>query len=116
MIDMSELLCDPDFCEEFTVLRKSGDWINRRWVETEQKISVMGVATAVNNKDFDMLPEGDRVSGLRTFYTNIELCGSSDTSTADICEYRGSKYRIFQVFNYSNNGFYKAMGKLVGGV
>lgn len=116
MIDMSELLYDQDFCEEFKILRSSGEYINHRWEPSIEIIHVTGIAAVVSSKDFDMLPEGDRVSGLRTFYTMQELRGSSNEATADICEYHGQKYRLFQVLDHSNNGFYKAIGKLIGGV
>lgn len=116
MIDMSELLYDQDFCEEFKILRSSGQYVNHRWQPSTEVINVTGIATTVNSKDFDMLPEGERVSGLRTFYSMQELRGSSGEATADICEYHGQQYRLFQIFDYSNNGFYKAIGKLIGGV
>lgn len=116
MIDISELLYDLDFCEEFKILRGTGAWVNHRWEEVEEIIAVMGIATSVSKKDFEMLAEGDRVSGLRTFYTKDEIRGSSGENTSDIFEYRGEQYKIIQVFNYSNNGFYKAIGGLIGGV
>lgn len=115
MIDVREMLYDPDFCEEFNIIRKTGDWVNHRWVDTPETITVTGIATPINSKDMDMLPEGDRISGLKTFYADQVLRGSNDEATADICEYNGDQYRIFQVFEYNKYGFYKGIGKLIGG-
>ncbi len=65
-----------------------------------------------------MLPEGDRVHALKTFYTDaaqpMRLTGSETTS--DICEYKGERYRLLQVYDYSDFGFYKAIGARIGGV
>lgn len=118
MINIGELIFDSDFCTEFKILRQvGGKWENRRWIGGEsKKIKVTGIVTAVNSKDIEMLPDGDRVHGLKTFYTDQELRLTDQEATSDICEYQDKQYRLLQVFNYSNNGYYKAIGTLIGGI
>lgn len=118
MIDVSELLCDPDLCTAFTIVRHGGGrWEKRRWTgETPERIEAVGIVTATAGKDLERLPEGDRAHGLKTFYTAQELRLTGQEATSDLCEYRGRCYRLLQVFDYSQNGYYKAIGTLIGGM
>lgn len=116
MIDVAELIHDPDFCTEFDIIRKSGVQVRGRWVAKDETIPVTGIVTAVNSKDLQILAEGDRTNGLKTFYAVEELRGSSDKATADVCKYKDKFYRLIQDFNYSDFGYYKAIGTLLGGV
>lgn len=117
MIRVEEVIFDADFCVEFVIVRKiKGEWVNGRQSEGTKKINVYGIVNSTSSKDMEMLPEGDRIHGLKTFYTNQELYLTSNQTTADICEYQGKKYRLLQGFDYGNNGYYKAIGTLVGGV
>lgn len=116
MIDVAELIHDPDFCVNFNIFRKSGSWVKGRWITEDEIIPVTGIVTAVNSKDLQILAEGDRTNGLKTFYAIEELRGSSDKATADVCEYKGKQYRLIQDFDYSDFGYYKAIGTFLGGV
>ena len=117
MINVSELLCDPDFCVEFKIVRNTGKRENRRWVAVDKPklIQVLGIVNSTSSEDIEMIPEGDRVQGLKTFYSGNEFRLTDDKTTSDIVEYKGKRYRLLQVFDYSNNGYYKAIGTLQGG-
>lgn len=117
MINIGELIYDPDFCTEFKIIRKNvGTWTCGRQTEQTKILNVIGIVTSVSSKDLEMMPEGDRVHGIKTFYTDKQLRITGNESTSDICEYQGKQYRLLQVFDYNNNGFYKAIGTLIGGV
>ncbi len=117
MINVGELVHDPNFCTEFKLHRKlPGEWIGGRQKQKEKIVDIEGVVTATNSKDMEMLAEGDRVHGLKTFYADIEMRLTNNESTSDICEYKGQRYRLLQVFDYSDFGYYKAIGTLIGGM
>lgn len=119
MINVGELIHDPDFCTNFTILRNLlGEWIEGRYSELKQRLEVEGIVTATTSKDMEMLPEGDRTHGLKTFYVDAEteLRLTDDETMSDICEYKGQRYRLLQVFEYGDYGYYKAIGTRIGGV
>jgi len=79
------------------------------------------VVIAANTKDVNMMPEGDRIAGLMTFYTNadkpifVTRNLSEDQGTSDEIEWRGERYRVMQTFPYQDYGYIKAMGtRMVG--
>lgn len=116
MIDLSELIHDPDFCTSFIVIKKSEPiWNKGELAQTETKLNVEGIVLPSSSKDIDMLPEADRIHGLKSFFTDECVFTLTDTEkTSDICIYRGRKYKLLQVFDYSDNGYYKAIGTMIG--
>lgn len=116
MIDLSELIHDEDFCTVFTVVKKSDpQWIKGEVFYTELEIKVEGIVLPSSSKDIELLPEADRVNGLKSFFTDecaFEI--TDDEKTSDICIYKGKKYKLLHVFDYSANGYYKAIGSLIG--
>ena len=64
-----------------------------------------------------MLDLADHVHGTKTFYTNeIELEVSNTEKTSDTIVWRGQRYRLLHVWDYRDNGYWKAIGDLLGGV
>lgn len=115
MIDMAEMLHDPDFCTTFIVIRKiPGEWIQGEQLQTERRLYIEGIVLPSSSKDIDMLPEGDRRSGLKTFFAEEELKVTDTETTSDICVFKGRYYKLIHVFDYEANGFYKAIGTLAG--
>lgn len=115
MIDMTELIHDPDFCTTFTVVRKlPGAWVQGEQTVQETTFPVEGIVLPSTSKDIEMLPEGDRRSGLKTFFADVELKVTDTETTADICVYKGCRYKLIHAFDYEANGFYKAIGTLAG--
>lgn len=116
MVDVSELIHDVDFCTVFNVYRKKADqWSGGRQVQMEEKIEVKGIVLPASSEDIEMLPEGERTQGLKAFYACRELRLTDSETTSDICEYKGRRYRLLQVYDYSDFGYYKAIGTRIGG-
>ena len=64
-----------------------------------------------------MLDLADHVHGTKNFYTNeIELEVSNTEKTSDTIVWRGQRYRLLHVWDYRDNGYWKAIGDLLGGV
>ena len=116
MIDVSELIIDPDFAQPYTVHRKSGAWSEGVFNEIESELQFNGVIIVANTQDVNMMPEGDRIAGLMTFYTTadnpifVTRNLSSDQGTSDEIEWRGERYKVMQTFPYTDYGYIKAVG------
>ena len=63
MIDVSEVVNDPDFTQAITVYRQSGYWSAGRWVGTETAPTLQAGGTAASAFDLQHLPEAERHTG-----------------------------------------------------
>lgn len=116
-IDLGELIHDPDFCTTFKVVKQGEPtWVQGVATQTPTEIIVEGIVGPSSAKDLELLPEGDRQTGMKTFYTDCCSLDVTDTeATSDVCIWRGNRYKLIHAFDYSDNGYYKAIGTLLGG-
>lgn len=112
MIDVSELLTDPDFCTEFTLVKKTGEFVQGKFVTQEEEINIVGVTEPVSGRELEILPEADRLKNLRTFYapSDVPLSVSSDGTISDSIIYGGKRFKLISGQNYSDFGYWQAMG------
>ncbi len=115
MIDVSELINDPDFASDFTVYRKTGEFIEGGYSQTETAIPMTGVVIPSSPDELAMVPEGDRVTGANTFYATEALYRTREGGTSDEILWNGERYRVVHVWDRSANGFYKAMAARMAG-
>lgn len=119
MINVSEIITDPDFAQEFTVYRSSGSFIRGVWTEsTPITIKMRGVVTVMNGRELNMLEEGDRIAGGMTFHSCDEIFVTrigDKQGTSDKIKWRGEYYKVANVFPYVDYGFYKASGVRIKG-
>ena len=79
-----------------------------------------GTITVANTQDVNMLPEGDRIAGLMTFYSTADnpifvTRNGEVKGTSDELEWRGERYRVIQTFPYLDYGYIKAICKRMSG-
>lgn len=114
---LEELTFDPDFCDTFIVEKHKETWEEGSPITTVTSTTVTGIAAPSSPKDVEMLDLADHVHGTKTFYTNeIDLEISNTEKTSDTIVWRGQRYRLLHVWDYRDNGYYKAIGELLGGV
>lgn len=113
MIDVSRLITDPDFCEPFTIRRRVGKWEAGRFVTTPEDTAVNGIVEPTNGDDLEQVPEGDRVSGMMTFYTKQPVYLAQDKQQSDELIWRGKLYKAVQILDWSRHGFYKVIASFV---
>lgn len=116
MINVSEILNDPDLTQSFIVHRKSGTWIDGRFVQTETDLTFWGVVENANPKEMFQVPEGDKISGMVKFYSTSEMFTTREEGTSDEIEFRGDRYRVLTVNDWSNFGYFCAIGVYMEGV
>ena len=112
MIDVSRLITDPDFCEPFTIRRRIGHWEAGRFIAVPEDTAVTGIVEPTNGDDLEQLPEGDRVSGMMTFYTKQPVYLAQDKRQSDEIIWRGKTYKAQHILNWSRHGFYKVIAAL----
>ena len=124
MINVSELITDVDFVQQYTVYRNTGSFVRGVFTSTETTLTFYGTVVAANVKDVQMMPEGDRIEGLMVFYsttdkpiytTRVANGDSTTTGTSDQILWRGNRYRILQVYPYLDYGYVKAIGSRMDG-
>lgn len=119
MIDVSEIITDPDFAQLFYVYRSTGSFIKGVWTESaSEEIEMYGVVTVANAKELRMVPEGDRIQGAMDFYSldAIYVTRTGTTAgTSDKILWRGDYYKILNVKQWIDYGFYSATGERIAG-
>lgn len=113
MIDVSRLLTDPDFCEPFVIRRRVGKWEAGRFIAAPEDTAVTGIVEPTNGDDLEQLPEGDRVSGMMTFYTKQPVYLAQDKRQSDEIIWRGKTYKAQHILDWSRHGFYKVIASYV---
>ncbi len=116
MLDVSEVILDPDFAQEYPIWRRPGAWVGGRWVPgTEYRVRAYGTVTVATTRDLEQVPEGDRVKGMMCFYSDREIFTTREEGTSDEPEWRGERYRIVQVAPWGDFGYWKAIGARMAG-
>nr|DAR92835.1 MAG TPA: Minor capsid protein [Caudoviricetes sp.] len=115
-IDVSEIVHDPDFCTTFTVIKQGeSEWVRGVLQRKTTETTVEGIVQPSSSKDLELLDTADRVNGMKTFITDAVNLDVSDTEkTSDVCVWKGQRYKLIQTFDYAANGYYKAIGVLLG--
>lgn len=119
MIDVSELITDPDVAQPFIVFRQSGSWVAGRWVEgIPTQISMYGPVWVASERDLKQVPEGDRVEGAMMFCSTAPLYITRDgtgAGTSDQIQWDGEMYRVVKIFPWQKHGFYQAYAHRIKG-
>jgi galactose-6-phosphate isomerase len=106
LIDVSELMCDPDFAD-----------LNIPYERNTQTVGANGLATLATKRGFftgvvlsdggdklERTPDGERIKGSITIRTKFPLIDGDDGKTADIITWKGKRYTVSTVSDYSNWG------------
>ena len=112
LIDVSDLLRDPDFTNVVTLIRRTVT-VNEHGenVMTENACYITAVVQGDNTETLDKLPEGARLSDILTVFYRGTLTAERPGGYADIIVWQGKRYQVKEVvedfMNYGA-GFTKA--------
>lgn len=115
MLDLSQIVMDPDFAQSFTVYREGGSFVSGRWTATETPIQMTGTVTVAKPNELSQVSEADRVTGVMAFYSTQPIYTTrSDSSkavegTSDQIVWNGERYRVSMVAPWKDFGYYKAL-------
>lgn len=89
-------------------------WEKGRQIQIRAQVTVEGIVEPASSADIELLDTADRITGVKTFITDEVPLRVTDTeTTSDRCVYRGRVYKLLQAFDYSDNGYYKAIGTVI---
>jgi len=107
MIDVSELLLDPDFVEPSTIVvlrRTSTVGTTGRNVLAETINNVIAVVQAGNGETLKRLPESAQLSDWITVYSKFVFTADGTGQYPDIVQWNGKRYSVQLKTDYSNWG------------
>jgi hypothetical protein len=119
MIDLSDVVNDPDFAQDYVVTRRTGIFATGKFKVTgSTDIPFYGIIQPASEEDLAMVPEGDRVTGMMGFIsqqqmykTNGEaLQGGGTLGLGDQITWQGQVYKIIATTPWVDFGFWKAIG------
>ena len=105
LLDVSDVLADPDFADTMTVARSVqtvGD--NGRVQISSQTIPISGVVTSDAGDILERVANGSRLKGSITVHTTFQLVASDGDTDADVITWAGREYTVASVNDYSRYG------------
>lgn len=114
MINVGEIVIDPDFVQGFTYLRRKITWVNGRKTITEEQYSGTGTIIPDTSKSMDNTPQGVNLTGNITLWTHETLLVTQENSDvdylSDVVIYKGERYILFNDRNLSEYGYNRYTG------
>lgn len=112
MINVAELIQDPDFAQAFCVDTRVLNTFENEGEYTDspsQARNFVGVIQPASPEDkVQFLPEGERTEEGIVIYTLTPLALPTDTEVEDVLNYKCSKWRIVGSRPFGDNGYYKS--------
>lgn len=108
IINVADLLNDPDLCEPFTITRNPGQFAAGGWQGSgPTTFNAYGAVRNATGKELDMVPEGDRVHEMISFrsVTPMYMTDEAQSITSDILTWHGQKYRVVFSKDYTSQGY-----------
>lgn len=112
LLDVSELLTDPDFADEFPVKRRSQVTGNNGRVSIDEKdLEGVGVICAASPSDLRRLPEDQRTDRAISVVTQFRLRASAPDYQPDLVGWQGDFYVVsdIQPYTHFGSGFVQAI-------
>lgn len=106
-IDVSELMVDPDFISSFSVARRSSTVNQYGENELTETIinNVSGSVQSAGKETIRRLPEGVKISNVKTIYTKTLLIADANgTGYADQIIFDGLRFNVISCLPWSNFG------------
>ena len=117
MINVAEIVTDPDLAQVFTVKRESGgEFGEGGWIPgTTTEIPMTGPVILSSPDELEQLPAGDRVKSANAFYATVPIYRTRDGALSDIITWQGEDFKVLQVYDRSSYGYYKAVAVRLSG-
>lgn len=130
MINVAEIVNDPDFAQSFYLIRSTGSFALGGFQTTPTTIPMYGVIEVAKEKELATLPEGDRISGAMAFYTSDPIYmtnvdanpsygagnfGVTAKRISDVVLWHNQQFRVVKDSVWSDFGYYKTIGVRMSG-
>lgn len=105
LLDVTEILTDPDFADDFPVKRRAESvGQNGRSELQVRDMKGVGVICAASPSDLERLPEDQRMRRTISIVTQFRLQGPSPGYQADLVGWQGDFFVIVDIQPYTNYG------------
>lgn len=109
MINVSDIIQDPDFAQSFTIYRTNGAWKDGIFVtEKPYPINAYGVILPVQPQTLALLPEGERILGSISIRSLTKMYKTNPDGISDEIEWHGERYKITETTPWQDFGFFEA--------
>lgn len=109
MIDVSEIVTDPDFLEEVTLIRRAAmvdNFGDNTITETETTVEM--VVLAGSGETLKRLPDGVRLTDAINIFYAEHLNAQTPGGYPDVIVRGGRRYQVQNVFDYGTSGYWEA--------
>lgn len=104
-IDVTELLDDPDLVDPLTLIHRAVRVSSKGKTELKEQCNpTHGVIVPASGKVIARLPEAFRVAGVMNFFIKGVIVSDGLEKYPDIIKWKGKRYQVQVVFDYSNWG------------
>ena len=113
-IDVSELLNDPDFVEQITLIKRTVS-INEHGENplTETASIIYACIQGMAGSELERQPQSARLHDTITIYTKSILQSEKESGYADVVVWQGNRYQVKSVVNFKNYGVGYTQGTCV---
>lgn len=119
-LNVKELISDPDFCQNFSVTRRSGSWNNYgKFIPTNTTFETFGIIDPQDTSETDLSnPDGTLIQGRIKVYTYSKLyltvlsTSGTEQYISDEVTWQGNQYIVILDNNYSDYGYYSYVCQL----
>lgn len=115
MIDVHELIADPDFCQPsgVHVIRRVTEVVNHRNTQSRETLTMQGIITIGKSDSTQMRNEANENTEYINVFTNapLFLVGTVDgvEHLSDLVVFEGKEYEVTEITNNGQYGFYKSV-------
>lgn len=105
LIDVTELLSDPDFVDPVTIIKRSPT-IDQFGDNTlsEQGFPTWGSVQSIDGKTLQRLPDQYRVANVKHFFVKGTIVSDGSCKYPDILVSNGVRYAVQVIFDWTNWG------------
>jgi hypothetical protein len=114
MIEVTDVCNAPELAQDYTIQRSAGSWVDGVWQSATTDVAGFGVISVAKPKDLQMIPEGDKITSAMVFHSELPIYtthenGDGQGGSSDILIWRGNRFRVIQVAEYVDYGFFRAI-------
>jgi len=117
LVDVTELLLDPDFIDPISVITRVptvNDYGEN--VVTESSVNSWGSVQPASGRALQRLPEALRVANMSSFWFKGTITASAPGRYTTVLVFKGQRYNVVNVFDWTNFGQGWCEGLCVGEV
>jgi hypothetical protein len=104
-IDVSDILCDPDFVDNLLLIDRCSKQNNfGENILTESTIVTIGSVQPASGKTIQRLPEALRIGNVTSFWLKGKITVSAPGKYTSVIVFKGQRYQIQMVFDWTNWG------------